>query len=271
VLRKSALACAGTAAAMLIAVGAADAHTGARAASPQVSPASRAAAARATSKPTFNVYKNGVAADSTCGGFENHQTTKDWAAYSERYAADGGTLTNWEIGCAFQGSTAPASVTTLAGCGDGAAPLPAKGVQAMFADGEGVVVCGDPDVKGSKHSNANSVPVNVLSSATACAATVLSGAKGTTAITVNTDDSVQIDQNYTDYDGDPVSAVTTACVGVVPAGKSVSSSVAVRAIKCSEANPFGSASLAGNGVTVTYPDREFEEICEVPNAPARSS
>jgi hypothetical protein len=254
VLRKFALACAGAVAAMSIAVGAADAKT----------------ASTSTSKPTFNVYKNGVAANSTCGGFKNHETTKDWAEYTESYAADGTTLQNWVIGCVFQGSTAPASVGTVTGCGDGTAPLPAQGVQASFADGEGVLVCGDPDVQGSQ-SNANSVPDNVVGHGAACTATVLVGAKGTTLAKRHTVDSVEVDQNYTDYSGNSVSAVTTACVGAVPAKQTVSSTVATRAVKCSEANPFGSGKLKGYGLTVTYPDHQFEEICELPNAPVRST
>ncbi|HTU28373.1 MAG TPA: hypothetical protein VMF07_03260 [Solirubrobacteraceae bacterium] len=269
-LRKYAVACAGTAVAMLIAVGAADAKPNVRAGAGRAVPLSRAVVPAKASKPKFDVYNNGYAADSTCGGFDNHHTTNDWVEYSEAYRGDAQTLTNWEIGCVFQTSSTTKSISPESGCGDGSAPHPAQGAQVGFADGELLLVCGDPDVNSSNGTNANSVPYSAVSRGKACKATVLTGANGTKASRVKTSDSVQLDQDYTDYDGKSVSAVTTACVGTVPAKLTVSASVATRAIKCSQRNPFGSGKLASWGVTVTYPDRQFEEICEVPNAPVPS-
>jgi hypothetical protein len=265
VKRRFAVICLGPLAAMSIAVGTADAHSSARGGVSGAASATRQAVAPATKKPTIDIYDNGYAAGSDCGDYSGFDS-QDWTAYTESYFADGQYLTNYQLGCVFNTGDTSGSYTSETGCGDGGAPNSTSGGVAQFADGEESLVCGEPDVTASDSSDANSSAYYPYFYGDYCNATVLTGKTGKTDSKVGTDDEVLWYQPYTDYDGTYVNSVTNVCVGVVPETKGISSSVATHKVACSEDDPYTGKTIKGSGVTTTYPDRQFEEVCNIPNA-----
>jgi hypothetical protein len=260
VKRQFAVICLGPLAAMSIAVGTATAQTTVRGGLLHATTATHSAVTPATVKPTYSITATG----GECGSF-NGFLGNDSTEYTETYFADGQYLSNYQLGCVFPTTTSTESVTQESGCG-AAAPDSTMGGEAQFEDGEDVLVCGEPDVTSSGNSDANSSSYYEWEYGESCKATVLTGGKGTTLSKLVTNDQVEWYQPYTDYDGTYVNSDTTACVGVVPNTKAIPSVVKAKKVACSEQDPYTRKTIKGFGVTTTYPDRQFMEICNIPNA-----
>jgi hypothetical protein len=258
--RNFALICLGPLAAMSIAVGTAQAQSGARAGASGAASVARPAVTPATPKPTITITNAG----NYCGSGDGY-SSDDSTAFTESYFADGEYLSNYQLGCVFDNGVSSESATGSSDCG-AYAPSPTMLGRAQFEDGEESLVCGEPDVTANGSSDANSEPYYSWTYGDYCKAIVLTGAKGTTQSKLVTYDEVEWYQPYTDYDGNFVNSDTTVCVGVVPNTKGIKSSVATHKVACSETDPYTGKTIAGSAVTTTYPDRQFEEVCSIPNA-----
>lgn len=143
-------------------------------------------------------------------------------------------------------------------------------VFANFSDGESMAPAPIiPDDNGAGDSDAQNVLPTLYKQAFTCQATVGVGASDSTADNIKNQDSVEFYVNYPDYDGHPVSSITTACIGEVPAGVTINTSAPVtHLVGCSEYNPFVPGGyVQGLGISGTFPDRQYGEICNVPNYP----
>jgi hypothetical protein len=256
VLRRILIVCAGPLVALCVTAGVAQAKT-----TPGLAGGTLAQPLPATtgSVPTFDVYATGETCDYYGGG-----TTDDSDAYAEQYTQGGKMLTNYEIGCvANTGSTTVTHTEEPAKtCVDGAAPHNTPAEQATFADGEEVLVCDEPDVTHAGHSRANRHPFKYVAQGFKCEATVGTGASGNHATNIRNKDSIEFDQDYKSPTHLALSAISTTCVGTVPAKLTVSSTIVSHEVKCSQDNPFGSGTLPGYGQSFTFPDRQYEEAAQ---------
>src|SRR5579875_215905 len=257
---RLAVICLGPLVAMSIAVGTAQAQAGARAGASGSASIVRPAVSPATPKPTITI----TTAGNSCLSGDGY-VSDDSTSFTESYFADGEYLSNYQLGCVFDNGVSSPSTSTSSGC-NAYAPSQTMLGRAQFADGEESLVCGEPDVTSNDSSDANSQPYYDWTYGDYCKATVLTGSKGTTQSKLVTYDEVEWYQPYTDYDGNFVNSDTTVCVGVVPNTKGVSSSVATHKVACSETDPYTGKTIKGSAVTSTYPDRQFEEVCSIPNA-----
>jgi hypothetical protein len=261
VLRRILIVCAGPLVALCVAAGVAQAQSTPGLTGDFAHPVFRATT---SSAPAFDVYVLGVPCDYFGAG---DAETADSEGYAERYTQSGKTLTNYEIGCVSNtGSTTDTHTEESAkSCDDGAAPRPTSGEQATFADGEEVLVCDEPDVTHAGHSRANSHPFTYVAQGFKCEATVGTGASGNHATNIKNKDSIEFDQDYKSPSGVAHSAISTACVGTVPAAMTVSTSIVSHEVRCSQDNPFGPGTVPGYGESFTFPDHQYEEICQIPN------
>jgi hypothetical protein len=141
----------------------------------------------------------------------------------------------------------------------------AQGDYDGFADAEYEFVCNTPDDNGMGSSNANSVVDTTDSQTFTCQATVGVGPNDQTARTIKNTDSIEFSQNYTNYNNQSASAITTGCVGEVPAGVRIATTTVTHVVGCSQFNPFVAGKyVAGEGISVTYPDRQYAEQCNTP-------
>ena len=257
-----AVICLGPLAAMSIAVGAGTAQASVRGGVTSGVAATRPAVTPATAKPTVSITNVGI----SCGSFNSGVgITDDATTYTESYFADGQYLSNYQLGCVFSGGAATESYNSESDCG-AVAPDTTMGGEAQFEDGEDILVCGEPDVTSGGSSDANSSPYYEWEYGNSCKATVLTGAKDTTQSKIVTNDQVEWYQPYSDYDGIYVNSDTTACAGTVPGTKAISTTAKAKKVACSEEDPYTGKKIKGFGVTTTYPDRQFIEICNIPNA-----
>jgi hypothetical protein len=97
-----------------------------------------------------------------------------------------------------------------------------------------------------------------------CTAVAGTGPTDSTSTVLHTNDSSEFVIAY----GAGLKSVTTNCTGIIPSGTTISSSIVSHAVtSCSQLNPSSPSgpSVAGQGVTTTYPDRMFSETCNTPN------
>jgi hypothetical protein len=138
---------------------------------------------------------------------------------------------------------------------------------ATFTDGEWMALCTVPDDNGSGGSQANTQDAHyaVYQQGFACQAAVGTGANDNAARIVNTHDSLEYSQKYTE-DGQTVTALTTSCIGKLASNVTVSSSPVFHLVSCTQFDPNAPGKFVrGLGETITYPDRQFQETCNVPN------
>ncbi len=138
--------------------------------------------------------------------------------------------------------------------------------QAQFPDGEYIAICNVPDDNGSGGSNANNSPFTFYQQGFSCGAVAGVGPSDNTVYRAKTSDSIEVFQNYVDYNGNPTQAITTSCLGQLPSSVTVSSTPVAHFIACYQYNPNpGGPNVLGYGETVTYPDRQYSETCTTPN------
>jgi hypothetical protein len=138
---------------------------------------------------------------------------------------------------------------------------------AKFVDGEVLVLCTVPDDNGSGGSAANDqlAPYVVYQQGFPCQAAVGAGSSGNSAFIAKTKDSIEYSQTYTE-NGQTVKALTTSCIGQLPAGKTAPSTAVAHLVSCTQYDPFAAGKFVkGLGETITYPDGQFQETCNVPD------
>jgi hypothetical protein len=138
---------------------------------------------------------------------------------------------------------------------------------AKFMDGEWMVLCTIPDDNGSGGSAANDqgAPYAVYQQGFPCQAAVGTGSSGNSAFIAKTNDSLEYSQTYTE-NGQTVKALTTSCIGRLPNNKTAPSTPVAHLVSCTQYDPFAPGKFVrGLGETITYPDGQFQETCNVPN------
>jgi len=138
---------------------------------------------------------------------------------------------------------------------------------AKFMDGEIMVLCTVPDDNGSGGSAANDqgAPYAVYQQGFPCEAAVGTGSSGNSAFIAKTNDSLEYSQTYTE-NGQTVKALTTSCIGQLPSNKTAPSTPVAHLVSCTQYDPFAAGKFVrGLGETITYPDGQFQETCNVPN------
>lgn len=184
-------------------------------------------------------------------------------------------IVNYEFACVEDAGATSVTHTESAPklCHDGAAPLRTSYEDATFADGEEVLMCDNPSVVPSSkggYSNLRTKTFGFVAQGFDCEATLGTGPNGTDETVLTSSDAIEFDETFKNLNGRSVAAITTACVGTVPANVVISASPATeQQLPCSLPNPFGTGAVTATGVSVTFPDRQFEEICETPNSPPK--
>jgi hypothetical protein len=139
---------------------------------------------------------------------------------------------------------------------------------ARFMDGEVMVLCTVPDDNGSGGSQANGEPTAsyvVYQQGFPCQAAVGTGSSGNSAFIAKTKDSLEYSQTYTE-NGQTVKALTTSCIGKLPSNKTAPSTPVAHLVSCTQYDPFAAGKFVkGLGETITYPDGQFQETCNVPD------
>ena len=138
---------------------------------------------------------------------------------------------------------------------------------AKFMDGEWMVLCTVPDDNGSGGSAANTqhAPYVVYQQGFPCEAAVGTGSSGNNAFIAKTNDSLEYSQTYTE-NGQTVKALTTSCIGQLPSNKTAPSTPVAHLVSCTQYDPFAAGKFVrGLGETITYPDGQFQETCNVPD------
>jgi hypothetical protein len=138
---------------------------------------------------------------------------------------------------------------------------------AKFMDGEWMTLCTVPDDNGSGGSAANTqhAPYVVYQQGFPCEAAVGTGSSGNSAFIAKTNDSLEYSQTYTE-NGQTVTALTTSCIGQLPSGKTAPSAPVAHLVSCTQYDPKAAGKFVkGLGETITYPDGQFQETCNVPN------
>lgn len=142
---------------------------------------------------------------------------------------------------------------------------------ASFTDGEWIVLCTVPDDNGSGASQANDqgARYNVYQQGFKCEAAIGTGAGDSTPTAVRTNDSLEYSQTYNeDTNGitDTVTAVTTTCVGQLASNVHVAGTPEANLVSCTQYDPLAPGKyLRGLGETITYPDGQYQETCNVPD------
>lgn len=137
---------------------------------------------------------------------------------------------------------------------------------ATFVDGEWMALCTVPDDNGSSsQANSEHAPYVVYQQGFPCQAAVGTGSSGNSAFIAKTKDSLEYSQTYTE-DGQTVTALTTSCIGQLPSGKTAPSTAVAHLVSCTQYDPKAAGKFVrGLGETITYPDGQFQETCNVPN------
>jgi hypothetical protein len=108
-------------------------------------------------------------------------------------------------------------------------------------------------------------PSTVAFSGFRCQVTIGQGATDTTYHNHFVTDSIEF---YIEYHagGQTLYSVTTNCVGTLPAGTPVASTiVSASTAKCGQFDPFDQTKfITGHGITTTFPDGMFSETCNTP-------
>jgi hypothetical protein len=144
-----------------------------------------------------------------------------------------------------------------------------------FVDGEWAVMCNKAnDTAGTPGGIAPGFTVSpvldqspafsFVGQAFTCQDTVGVGANGQTPDNIRNQDSIEFYQAL----GNNTYSITTTCIGNlhhVPGSPTPPSQPTAHWLGCLEYNPFPGASLKGYGVSVTYPDGQYSETCNVPN------
>ena len=141
---------------------------------------------------------------------------------------------------------------------------------ATFTDGEWLVLCTVPDDNGAGGSQANSegAPYTVYQQGFRCDAAIGVGGSDGTPYLAKTSDSLEYSQTYTETsDGisQSVTALTTTCIGQLPNSVTIDTSAVPHLVSCTQYDPNAPGQVVrGLGETITYPDRQFQETCNVP-------
>lgn len=137
---------------------------------------------------------------------------------------------------------------------------------AKFTDGEWLALCTVPDDNGSSSAaNTQDAPYVVYQQGFPCQAAVGTGSSGNSAFIAKTKDSIEYSQTYTEND-QTVRALTTSCIGQLPSGKTAPSTAVAHLVSCTQYDPFAAGKFVkGLGETITYPDGQFQETCNVPD------
>ena len=138
---------------------------------------------------------------------------------------------------------------------------------AKFMDGEWMALCTVPDDSGTGGSEANDqhAPYVVYQQGFPCEAAVGTGSSGNSAFIAKTNDSLEYSQTYNET-GQTVTALTTSCIGQLPSGKTAPSTPVAHLVSCTQYDPKAAGKFVkGLGETITYPDGQFQETCNVPN------
>jgi hypothetical protein len=138
---------------------------------------------------------------------------------------------------------------------------------AKFMDGEWMVLCTVPDDNGSGDSQANDqhAPYVVYQQGFPCQAAVGTGSDGNTPRIVKTNDSLEYQQTYSENSQDDT-ALTTSCIGKLASSVTVPSSAVFHLVSCTQYDPNAAGKFVrGLGETITYPDGQFQETCNVPD------
>jgi hypothetical protein len=136
---------------------------------------------------------------------------------------------------------------------------------ATFVDGEWMALCTVPDDNGSSsQANTQHAPYVVYQQGFPCQAAVGAGSSGNNAFIAKTKDSLEYSQTYTE-NGQTVTALTTSCIGQLPSGKTAPSTAVAHLVSCTQYDPKAAGKFVkGLGETITYPDGQFQETCNVP-------
>ncbi len=213
-------------------------------------------------RSTLKVSETGDACTDPAGN-----ESQDSMAYTDQWPAPQGQLrTAYTSGCLLQTDSTADMAVMVHGCADGQAPGRTKGEIASFSDGLEVIVCTVPDVTLNHRTKATKgSPLNVVRQGFNCDAEVWTGSSDSAPKNIRGTDSIQFDQFYVEYDGTATWSVTTVCVGTVPAGTTVASTIVTHELECSQRSPFGGADIGRASETVTFPSGRYEELCQAPN------
>jgi hypothetical protein len=141
---------------------------------------------------------------------------------------------------------------------------------ARFTDGEWMALCTVPDDNGAGGSAANdhsnsTAAYAVYQQGFTCEVVVGVGSDGSTPFVTRTKDSLEYSQTYTE-NGQDVTAVTTSCIGQLPSGQTAPGTASAHLVSCTQYDPKAPGKVVkGLGETITYPDGQFQETCNVPN------
>ena len=205
----------------------------------------------------------GVQSGFACGTFQG--PTSDSFAYIESYAP---SLYSDMLVCSLNNGGNTMSHTESTPCFNPYAQsaITSPFEDATFMDGESVIVCNTPDDNGAGGSQASSVPYTFYRQGFTCQATVGIGADGNTADNIKNQDSIEFHQDYSPSGGGPTSSITTACVGQLPHNVTPPSQPATHVVGCSQYNPFVPGGVVrGLGLSASYPDGQYSEVCNTPN------
>jgi hypothetical protein len=138
---------------------------------------------------------------------------------------------------------------------------------ASFTDGEFMVLCTvqDDDNSGGSQANDQHAPYVVYQQGFPCQAAVGIGSDGNTPHIAKTNDSLEYQQTYSE-NGQNVTALTTSCIGKLASNVTVPSSPVFHLVSCTQYDPNAAGKFVrGLGETITYPDGQFQETCNVPD------
>ena len=80
-----------------------------------------------------------------------------------------------------------------------------------------------------------------------------------------TNDSLEYPQTYTE-NSQTVKALTTSCIGQLASNETAPSTPVAHLVSCTQYDPFAAGKFVrGLGETITYPDGQFQETCNVPD------
>lgn len=211
---------------------------------------------------------------------DGEHPTADFGAYGENYTerfarTHEKTLSDEGLACVGRSAVRVSGHTEGGGnaCNENA-PILAPFEDATFADGEEVLVCDIPDIVPGGGGNGVYVPnrgepFHFDGQGARCEATVMTGPDGSHTRQVATRDSIQLDERFKTLNGKPTAALTTVCVGRLPAGTTVAPSVQSHHFACVQDRLSGSGTVPAFGTSYTFPDRQYEQICETPKANRR--
>jgi hypothetical protein len=184
--------------------------------------------------------------------------------YFERFGGNlGARFTNAGLACVGRTEIRTGSATSDGpqACDERASFL-APSEDVTFGDGEEALICDIPDIENRPRSHVRNLGAlfDYVPEGPNCRATITT-ADGVT--TIFTRDSFEVDETYTTLNGSFASAVITDCVGKLPAKTPLEPTEQADTFTCSENNPFKQGAITGYGFSYTFPDRQYEQVCEV--------